>query len=65
MTWVDPTVRDADLREAYEGVEDLASWSPWEPLDAALPFAPREPGVYLLREPETCVIRYAAPARVP
>ncbi len=62
MTWVDPAVRDLALREAYAAVEDLASWSPWEPLETALPFAPREPGVYLLREPGTGVIRYAGMA---
>lgn len=62
MTWVDPLVRDPELRDAYEGVEDLASWSAWEPFETAPGSAPREPGVYLFRERGTCLIRYAGMA---
>ena len=49
--WIGERVRDPALLDAYLEVADLASWSDWAPLEEALPWAPREPGVYLLREP--------------
>ena len=49
--WIGERVRDPALRDAYLQLADLASWSDWAPLEDALPWAPREPGAYLLREP--------------
>jgi hypothetical protein len=62
MTWVHSAVRDDDQRAAYAGLYDLAEWSDWLPFELARANAPREPGVYLLREPATGVIRYAGMA---
>jgi hypothetical protein len=62
MAWVDDAVRDASLREAYAEVHVLADWSPWVPFETALAGAPTEPGVYLMREPHTGLIRYAGMA---
>ena len=62
MTWADAVVGDQDLREAYAEVGDLAEWSPWLPFETARAVAPREPGVYLLREPLTGRIRYVGMA---
>jgi hypothetical protein len=62
MTWVHRAVRDNEQRAAYTGVHDLADWSDWLPFELARPGAPREPGVYLLREPDSGVIRYAGMA---
>jgi hypothetical protein len=42
---------DPGLREAYAEVFDLADWSDWSPFETARRVAPREPGVYLLRQP--------------
>jgi hypothetical protein len=61
MTWLD-SVHDYTLRESYAEVRDLAEWSPWIPFETAIRAAPREPGVYLLREPLTGVIRYVGMA---
>lgn len=61
MSWTAPT-RDPDLLEAYRSVEDLAEWSPWSPLETAAREAPREPGVYLLREPLLGTVRHAGMA---
>lgn len=52
-TWIGERVRDPALVDAYVEVADLASWSDWQPFDEALPWAPRDPGVYLFREPAT------------
>lgn len=60
MSW--STVHDYKLRERYAEVHDLAEWSPWMPFASAIPSAPREPGVYLLREPLTGIIRYVGMA---
>ena len=60
MSWTGERVHDPALVAAYTAVEELAEWSPWEPLEEALPHAPRDPGVYLLREPRTQLVRYAA-----
>ncbi|NEA33277.1 hypothetical protein [Streptomyces sp. SID13031] len=60
MSW--SAVHDYTLRERYAEVHDLADWSPWMPFAEAIPAAPREPGVYLLREPLTAIIRYAGMA---
>lgn len=60
MSW--STVHDYALRERYAEVHDLAEWSPWMPFESAIPSAPREPGVYLLREPLTGIIRYVGMA---
>jgi hypothetical protein len=61
MTWLD-AVRDGGLRESYVQLLDLAEWSSWTPFETALREAPREPGVYLMREPPTGVIRYVGMA---
>ena len=50
------------MRDAYWEVGDLASWSDWDTFPACLPFAPREPGVYLFRDPQTQRIVYAGMA---
>ncbi|WBQ05421.1 hypothetical protein [Kribbella sp. CA-293567] len=60
MSW--SAVHDHTLRERYAEVRELAEWSDWMPFEAAVPSAPREPGVYLLREPVTAVIRYVGMA---
>jgi hypothetical protein len=62
MSWGDAVVGDRDLREVYAQVHDLAEWSPWLPFEPARAAAPREPGVYLLREPGTGLIRYVGMA---
>ena len=62
MTWVHPAIRDDERRAVYADVHDLAEWSDWVPFELARASAPREPGVYLLREPATGVIRYAGMA---
>jgi len=62
MAWIGERVRDDVLREAYGAVEDLAEWSDWAPFGAALEVAPRQPGVYLFREPDTQLIRYVGMA---
>lgn len=63
MTWGDDVVVGDDLlRLAYADVRDLAEWSPWWPFVTARSAAPREPGVYLLREPDSGVIRCAGMA---
>jgi len=61
MSWLDP-VHDHTLRATYADVRDLAEWCPWTPFEEAIPLAPREPGVYLLREPLNGVIRYVGMA---
>ena len=53
MSWIGERVHDPGLLDAYVEVADLASWSDWAPLVEAVPWAPREPGVFLLREPAT------------
>ncbi|WP_328331636.1 hypothetical protein OHA70_11945 [Kribbella sp. NBC_00382] len=60
MSW--SAVHDFTLRERYAEVRELAEWSDWMPFEAAIPSAPREPGVYLLREPITAIIRYVGMA---
>jgi hypothetical protein len=60
MSW--SAVHDYVLRERYAEVHDLAEWSDWMPFEEAIPAAPREPGVYLLREPLTAIIRYVGMA---
>jgi hypothetical protein len=62
MSWADDLVRDPALRDAYTEVGDLAEWSPWVPFETALAHAPREPGVYALREPLSGVVRYVGMA---
>jgi hypothetical protein len=62
VNWLDG-VREPTLRDVYAEVYDLAEWSEWLPLAAALRgAAPREPGVYLLRDPSTGSIRYVGMA---
>ncbi|WP_227467377.1 hypothetical protein [Nocardioides lijunqiniae] len=56
MGWVGERVRDARMLDAYLAVEDAASWSEWLAFDEAVPWAPREPGVYLLRDPASQVV---------
>ena len=60
--WVGEAVRDVGLVQTYRAVEQLAEWSDWQPFDTAPLYAPREPGVYMFREPDTHVIRYAGVA---
>lgn len=62
MPWVDGAVRDPALHRAYTEVHGLADWSPWVPMETAMAGAPREPGVYLLREPLSGVIRHVGMA---
>ena len=62
MTWIGERVRDRNLIEVYSRVEGLVEWSDWLPFPACLPDVPREPGVYLFREPGSLVIRYAGRA---
>lgn len=62
MGWIGERVRDAAARDAYAEVEDLASWSDWVSLADAAAGAPREPGVYLFRDPGTQRIVHAAVA---
>jgi hypothetical protein len=50
-TWVHHRVEDPDQRHAYTAVEELADWSPWLPFNTAVTHAPRQPGVYLVRQP--------------
>ena len=57
MEWVAGALWDAGAQAAYLEVAGLAEWSPWLPFEEARRYAPREPGVYLLREP-TGRIRY-------
>lgn len=62
MTWLHPALHDATLCETYDEVLHLAEWSEWASfLDAAVE-APREPGVFLLRDAGSGVIRYAGMA---
>lgn len=61
MTWLHATLYDAAARAAYQEAADLAEWSSWLPFEDARRAAPREPGVYLLREP-TGQVRYAGMA---
>jgi hypothetical protein len=60
MTWVETT--DDGRRDALVEVHDLAEWSDWAPFEAARLHAPREPGVYLLREPGSGAVRYVGMA---
>ncbi len=62
MSWMDPGPHDAELRASYAEVRALADWSPWLSFETARVAAPREPGVYLLREPVTGVIRHVGMA---
>jgi hypothetical protein len=61
MGWWD-AVHDYRVREVYSEVYELAEWSEWMPFAEAIGSAPREPGVYLLREPITGIIRYVGMA---
>jgi hypothetical protein len=60
--WVGHHLHDPALFDTYRDLEHLAEWSEWAPFSTALPYAPREPGVYLFREPATQLIRYAGMA---
>jgi hypothetical protein len=48
--------------EAYEAVEQLSDWSGWISFSEAVASAPRSPGVYLLRLPETQQVVYVGTA---
>jgi hypothetical protein len=61
VTWLPATFSDMAARGAYQDTADLAEWSSWLPFEDARRAAPREPGVYLMREP-TGEIRYAGMA---
>ena len=60
-SWVGE-ILDRALRDTYAEVQSKANWAPWRPFPAAIADAPRLPGVYLLREPTTQVIRYVGMA---
>lgn len=60
MSWL-PVLPDPSAAAAYAEVAALADWSPWLPFVEARSVAPREPGVYLLREPSG-QIRYVGMA---
>lgn len=62
MTWLHPALHDETLRHTYEEVLDLAEWSAWAPVLEAAVGAPREPGVYLLRDADVGVVRYVGMA---
>jgi hypothetical protein len=62
MPWVGELVRDDALVSVYTQVGHLADWSPWLPLATGVAQAPRQPGVYLFREPGTQVVRYVGMA---
>lgn len=57
------TYADDEARLAvYAELAGLADWSAWAPLEHALPDAPRSPGVYLLLESATRVVRHVGHA---
>ena len=62
MAWVGQLVRDDALVAVYTQVSYLADWSPWLPFETGVAEAPRQPGAYLFREPETQVVRYVGMA---
>lgn len=62
MAWVGELVRAPETRKAYAQVEAAAVWSPWCAFASGSSSAPRLPGVYLFREPQTQLIRYAGMA---
>ncbi len=62
MAWVGQLVRDDALVAAYTQVSYLADWSRWLPFETGVAEAPRQPGAYLFREPETQVVRYVGMA---
>ena len=62
MSWLHPLLHDPSLRDTYEEVRGLAGWSDWAPFLDATAVAPREPGVYLLRDADSGIIRYAGMA---
>lgn len=62
MSWIGDRIRDDAVREAYARVRETAEWSGWLPFSTAVAAAPRLPGVYLFREPDTQLILYAGMA---
>ena len=60
MSWIG--VGDPVLAQVHRDVFDLAEWSSWSPFEDARRLAPREPGVYLLREPVSGLIVYVGMA---
>lgn len=62
MSWLHPDLHDPTLRDSYQDVCDLAGWSDWAPFPDAVLEAPRGPGVYLFRDADSGVIRYAGMA---
>lgn len=61
MTWISDAV-EPSKGAAYAQVQSTATWAEWRPFPDAIADAPRLPGVYLLREPATGVIRYVGMA---
>ena len=59
MSWLHPQLHDPSLRDTYEEVRGLAGWSDWAAFLDATAVAPREPGVYLLRDADSGIIRCA------
>lgn len=62
ISWIHDGVRDPALRGAYSAVRGVADWSPWVPMEMAMTGAPKEPGVYLLREALTGIVRHVGMA---
>ena len=62
MDWIGDQVRDIAQRDVYAELADIAMWSDWLPVATAIPQAPREPGVYLFRDPATHAIIYVGMA---
>ena len=62
MSWLHPLLHDPSLGDTYAEVCGLAGWSDWAPFLDATAVAPREPGVYLLRDADSGIIRYAGMA---
>lgn len=57
MTWISDAL-EPSRRASYAQVQSKAHWTNWQPFPDAIADAPRLPGVYLLREPTSGVIRY-------
>lgn len=57
MMWISDSL-EPSRRAAYTQVQVKANWTEWHPFPEAIVDAPRLPGVYLLREPASGVIRY-------
>lgn len=61
MMWISDAL-EPSKRADYTQVQVKANWTEWDPFPEAIVDAPRLPGVYLLREPASGVIRYVGMA---